>query len=161
VKLRKTNAARLLDKAGVPYETIPYTVDEEDLSALHLAGQLRQDVNRIFKTLVLHGDRTGHFVCLLPGGAELDLKKAAKLSGNKSCALIAMKDLQPLTGYLRGGCSPLGMKKTFPTFIHQSALEFPSIYVSAGLRGLQLLLAPGDLVAVTRALVADLVSASG
>jgi Cys-tRNA(Pro)/Cys-tRNA(Cys) deacylase len=156
VKKRKTNAARLLDKAGIAYETVSYAVDEEDLSACHLAEQLRQDVNRIFKTLVLRGDKSGYFVCLVPGGAELDLKKAAGSSGNKSCALIPMKDLLPLTGYMRGGCSPLGMKKAFPTFIHRSALDFPTIYVSAGQRGLQLLLAPGDLIAACGALVADL-----
>jgi Cys-tRNA(Pro)/Cys-tRNA(Cys) deacylase len=159
VKKQKTNAARLLDKAQVPYEIVAYEVDEDDLSAPHLAEQLHQDVNRIFKTLVLRGDKSGYFVCLVPGGAEVDLKKAAKVSGNKSCALIPMKDLLPLTGYMRGGCSPLGMKKAFPTFIHHSARDFSSIYVSAGLRGLQLLLAPGDLIAATRALAADLIMA--
>ena len=156
MKKQKTNAARLLDKAGIAYETVPYAVNEEDLSAGHLAEQLGQDVNRIFKTLVLRGDKSGYFVCLIPGGAELDLKKAAGISGNKSCALIPMKDLLPLSGYMRGGCSPLGMKKAFPTFIHRSALNFPTIYVSAGHRGLQLLLAPEDLIASSGALVADL-----
>ena len=105
---------------------------------------------------MLHGDKNGHFVCLLPGDAELDLKKAAKVSGNKSCALIPMKELQPLTGYIRGGCSPLAMKKQFPTYIHESAELYDAIYVSAGQRGLQLLLAPADLVRVSGATLCEL-----
>lgn len=157
MKIQKTNAARLLDRAKVPYELVPYAVDENDLSAAHLAAQLGQDLKRIFKTLVLRGDRSGYFVCLVPGGDEVDLKKAAKVSGNKSCALIPMKDLQAVTGYLRGGCSPLGMKKQFPTFIHQSALEHSLVYVSAGQRGLQIYLAPSDLAAAAGAEFADLV----
>lgn len=153
---RKTNAARFLDKHQIIYELISYEVDENDLSATHLAAQLGQDPSRIFKTLVLHGDRSGYFVCLIPGDAEVDLKKAAKASGNKNCALIPLKDLLPITGYIRGGCSPLGMKKPFPTYIHQKAEAFSSIYVSAGQRGLQLLLAPKDLLCVTQATMVDI-----
>lgn len=156
MKTAKTNAARLLDRAKIAYELIPYTVDENDLSAAHLAEQLGQNPGQIFKTLVLHGDKSGFFVCLIPGGAELDLKKAAKVSGNKSCSLIPLKDLLSVTGYLRGGCSPIGMKKHFKTFIHRSANDFEQIYVSAGQRGLQILLAPEDLSKFVAAALADL-----
>jgi len=159
-KATKTNAARILDKVGVAYTLVQYTVDENDLSAAHLAEEMGQDADRIFKTLVLHGDKTGYFVCLVPGGQEVDLRKAAKASGNKKCALIAMKDLLEITGYVRGGCSPIGMKKHYPTFIHASVVGYDSVYVSAGQRGLQLLLAPADLIAVSRAVVTDL-AASG
>ena len=145
-KINKTNAARLMDKAGVKYELIPYEVDENDLSAPHVAEQLGEDIECVFKTLVLRGDRTGHFVCVIPGEHEVDLKLAAKVSGNKKCDLIHVKELLPLTGYIRGGCSPIGMKKLFPTYIHDTCIQFPYIYVSAGQRGLQMKLAPGDLV---------------
>lgn len=105
----------------------------------------------MFKTLILHGDKNGYFVCVIPGEHEVDLKLAAKVSGNKKCDLIPMKELLPLTGYIRGGCSPIGMKKPFPTYIHESCLQFPYIYISAGQRGLQLKLAPKDLVKEVRA----------
>ena len=157
MKAHKTNAARFLDRAGTAYELVPYTVDESDLSARHLADQLGQDITRIFKTLVLKGDKTGYFVCVVPGDAEVDLKKAAKASGNKSAAMIPMKDLVAVTGYMRGGCSPLGMKKIFPTYIHESANDHESIYVSAGQRGLQILLAPRDLAEAARGVFADIV----
>ena len=156
MKPNKTNVARLLDKAKVNYELIPYEVDENDLSAIHVAASLGEDINCVFKTLVLHGDKSGYFVCVIPGEHEVDLKKAAKLSGNKKCDLIPMKELLPLTGYIRGGCSPIGMKKHFPTFFHQTALDFPYIYVSAGQRGLQIKLAPQDLIRESRGAVADL-----
>lgn len=156
MKTHKTNAARLLDKAKVAYQLVPYEVDENDLSAAHLAAQLGQDVSRIFKTLVLHGDKSGYFVCVIPGGNEVDLKKAAKASGNKSCSMIPMKELLPLTGYMRGGCSPIAMKKRFPTYIHHTVEQFATIYVSAGQRGLQIQLAPADLVRETRAVLSDL-----
>lgn len=145
-KINKTNAARLLDKAKIAYELIPYEVDESDLSAVHVAASLGEDINCVFKTLVLHGDKTGYFVCVIPGEQEVDLKLAAKVSGNKKCDLIPVKELLPLTGYIRGGCSPIGMKKLFPTYIHKTCLEHPYIYVSAGQRGLQLKLDPHDLV---------------
>jgi len=157
MKTDKTNAARLLDQAGIAYDLIPYAVDENDLSAVHVAAQLGQPVECVFKTLVLKGDKTGHFVCIIPGAAELDLKKAAKVSGNKSCAMILMKDLLPVTGYIRGACSPVGMKKHFPTFIHESCQQVDRIYVSAGQRGLQLHLAPNELIREARATVAALV----
>lgn len=156
MKPNKTNVARLLDKAKVNYELIPYEVDENDLSAIHVAASLGEDINCVFKTLVLHGDKSGYFVCVIPGEHEVDLKKAAKLSGNKKCDLIPMKELLPLTGYIRGGCSPIGMKKHFPTYIHSTCMDFPFIYVSAGQRGLQIKLAPQDLIRESKAILGDL-----
>ncbi|MBQ1205436.1 MAG: Cys-tRNA(Pro) deacylase [Alistipes sp.] len=157
-KLEKTNAARLLDRAGIGYELIPYTVDENDLAATHVAAELGEPIEQVFKTLVLKGDRNGHFVCVIPGDREVDLKKAARLSGNKSAQMIPMKELLPTTGYIRGGCTPIGMKKRFPTFIHATCEAFDHIYISAGVRGLQLRIAPHDLVAYTESVVADLVT---
>ena len=155
-KITKTNAARLLDKAHVPYELVAYEVDENDLSAGHLAATLGEDVNRVFKTLVLRGDKTGHFVCVVPGNSEVDLKKAARVSGNKKADLIPQKELLPTTGYIRGGCSPVGMKKPFPTFVHESCRDFDFIYVSAGMRGLQFKIAPEALVRFVGATVNDI-----
>ena len=146
MKINKTNAARLLDKAKIAYELIPYEVDENDLSAIHVADSLGENIEQVFKTLVLHGDKNCHFVCVIPGEHEVDLKLAAKASGNKKCDLIPMKELLPLTGYIRGGCTPIGMKKTFSTYIHESCLNYPYIYISAGQRGLQLKLDPNDLI---------------
>ena len=157
-KITKTNAARLLDRAKIKYELVPYEVDESDLGAQHLADTLGEDVNRVFKTLVLHGDKTGHFVCVVPGNAEVDLKKAAKVSGNKKADLIHMKDLLATTGYIRGGCSPVGMKKPFPTYFHSTGTDFDFIYVSAGMRGLQLKINPADLVRFVGATVCDLIA---
>ena len=153
----KTNVARLLDKAGIGYELIPYEVDENDLSAGHVAEALGEDVHRVFKPLVLRGDRTGHFVCVVPGNTEINLKKAAKASGNKKCEPIPLKELLPTTGYIRGGCSPIGMKKHFPTYVHRSATMFDHIYVSAGVRGVQLKISPADLLRAAAATTADLV----
>ena len=144
--LQKTNAARLLDAAGIPYTLVPYEVDEEHLEASHVAEQLGEDLDRVFKTLVLRGDRTGLFVCVVPGSMEVDLRVAARISGNKNCAMIHVKELLPLTGYIRGGCSPIGMKKPLPTYVHESALLWDTIYVSAGVRGLQICLEPQALI---------------
>jgi len=155
-KVEKTNAARLLDRAKIAYELVPYRVDEEHLAATHVAEQLGEDIATVFKTLVLKGDRTGYFVCVVPGDHEVDLKAAAKISANKKADLIPMKELLPVTGYIRGGCSPIGMKKAFPTYIHASASEHPFIYISAGVRGLQLKLAPSDLAAYVRATFAEI-----
>ena len=155
--IQKTNVARLLDKAKIPYELVPYTVDENNLAADHVAEELGEDINQVFKTLILHGDRSGHFVCVVPGNTEVDLKKAAKVAGAKKAEMIAMKELLPLIGYIRGGCSPIGMKKPFPTFFHQSALDFDIIFVSAGVRGLQLKINPQDLIHYVKASVADLI----
>ncbi|MBE6195906.1 MAG: Cys-tRNA(Pro) deacylase [Rikenellaceae bacterium] len=155
-KIDKTNAARLLDRARIAYELIPYEVDESDLAATHVAEQLGEDIARVFKTLVLKGDRTGHFVCVIPGDREVDLKAAARASGNKKCDLIPMKELLPTTGYIRGGCSPIGLKKPFPIFIHPTATDFDRIYISAGVRGLQIAIAPSDLIAFVKATVSEL-----
>lgn len=151
MKINKTNAARLLDKSKISYELIPYEVDENDLSAVHVAANLGENISQVFKTLVLQGDKTGYFVCVIPGDKEVNLKLAAKVSGNKSCDMIPMKELLPTTGYIRGACSPIGMKKHFPTYIHETSQQFPYIYVSAGVRGLQIKLAPGDLIRESRA----------
>lgn len=150
MKINKTNVARLLDKAKVAYELIPYNVDENDLSAIHVAESLGEDIEQVFKTLVLHGDKTGYFVCVIPGDHEVNLKLAAKVSGNKKCDLIPMKELLPLTGYIRGGCSPIGMKKHFPTYIHHTVDQFSYVYISAGIRGLQIKIAPNDLIRESR-----------
>ena len=146
MQVQKTNAARLLDAAGISYTLVPYEVDEEHLEASHVAEQLGEDLDRVFKTLVLRGDKNGLFVCVVPGSMEVDLKVAARISGNKNCAMIHVKELLPLTGYIRGGCSPIGMKKPLPTFIHESALLWDTIYVSAGIRGLQICIGPQALI---------------
>ena len=156
-KIQKTNAARLLDRAKIQYELIAYEVDENDLSAGHLAATIGEDINQVFKTLVLFGEKTKHFVCVVPGNSEVDLKKAAKVSGNKKVDLIAMKDLLATAGYIRGGCSPIGMKKPFPTFIHESCMMFTHIYISAGQRGLQLKISPQALITYVEATVCDLI----
>ena len=145
MKINKTNAARLLDKAKIAYELIPYEVDENDLSAIHVAASLGENIEQVFKTLVLHGDKSGYFVCVIPGEHEVDLKLAAKASGNKKCDLIPVKELLPLTGYMRGGCSPIGMKKKFPTYIEETAQIFDKISISAGQRGVQVILNPEEL----------------
>lgn len=158
MKISKTNVARILDQKRISYELVPYTVDENNLAATHVAEELGENIAQVFKTLVLRGDRNGLLVCVIPGDKEVDLKKAAKLSGNKSVEMIAMKELLPLTGYIRGGCCPIGMKKNYPTWIHSTCVEFPFIYISAGVRGLQLKIAPSDLIGVVGADVADIVA---
>jgi len=155
--MKKTNAARLLDSHQIHYELAEYQVDENDLSAASLAMKLGQNVEQVFKTLVLRGNSAGIFIAVVPGDAEVDLKKAAGVSGNKNAALVPMKELQGLTGYIRGGCSPLGMKKPYPVFIHESCLSFHAVYISAGKRGMQLILDPRDLIQVTGATVCNLI----
>lgn len=154
--MKKTNAARLLDARGIAYELAEYEVDENDLSAVSLAKKMGQDVEQIFKTLVLRGDKTGVFVCVIPGNAEVDLKKAAKISGNKNCVLVQQKELLGLTGYIRGGCSPIGMKKPYPIFIHETCQLFDRIYISAGQRGLQIKIDSEDLIKITESVICDL-----
>lgn len=157
-KLNKTNAARILDREGVEYELIPYTVDPDNLAADHVASELGEPIEQVYKTLVLHGDKTGHFVCVIAGNREVDLKKAAKVSGNKKAEMIPMKELLPVTGYIRGGCTAIGMKKKFPVYVSSEMVDFPYIYVSAGQRGLQLKLKPADLIRVAEASPADLIT---
>lgn len=156
-KINKTNAARLLDRAKIRYELVPYEVDEHNLAAIHVAEQLGEDIAQVFKTLVLRGDKNGIFVCVVPGDTEVNLKLAARASGNKSAEMIHMKELLPTTGYIRGGCSPIGMKKPFPTFIHSTCMDYEYIYISAGIRGLQIRIAPGDLVGYIGAVVTELI----
>ena len=155
-KIDKTNAARLLDRAKIAYELVPYTVDEENLAATHVAEQLGEDIATVFKTLVLHGERSGYFVCVIPGDREVDLKAAARVSGNKKVDLIPMQDLLGVTGYIRGGCSPIGMKKAFPTYFHSTAADHPYIYISAGVRGLQLKVEPQALISFVRGTLCDI-----
>lgn len=157
-KISKTNAARLLDKQKIVYKLVPYTVDENNLAATHIADELGEDIRRVFKTLVLHGDRAGYFVCVIPGNDEVDLKKAAKAIGDKKVDLIPVKELLPLTGYIRGGCSPIGMKKHFPTLFHSTLTDYEAVYVSAGVRGLQLEIKPEDLLKASRGELTDLVN---
>ena len=156
--INKTNAARLLDPAKIPYELRQYEYDENDLAAQHVADAIGEDINQVFKTLVLHGDKCGYFVCVVPGNAAVDLKTAAKAAGAKKADLIPMKELLPLTGYIRGGCSPVGMKKTFPTFFHSTATDFDHIFVSAGQRGLQFKGNPQQLIAYVRGNLADIIA---
>lgn len=158
--MKKTNAARILDRLKINYELVEYHADPDDLSAVHLAESSGLPLENIYKTLVLQGDKNGIFVCLIPGGNEIDLKKAAMVSSNKKAALIKMKDLEPLTGYIRGGCSPLGMKKNYPIYLDESAFKLNIIYVSAGVRGLQIKITPSDLSTATHAAKADLTEES-
>ncbi len=153
----KTNAIRLLEAGGFSFEILHYDVDE-DLSATHAAEKLKLDPDQVFKTIVLQGERTGFFVCVIPGSFEIDLRKAARAAGDKGCALLPLKELESLTGYVRGGCSPIGMKKRLPTFLDETAFLFERISVSAGRRGLQVLLDPGLLLEAAGAKVADLIA---
>lgn len=141
-KKEKTNAMRMLDAAAVSYHVVEYEVDENDLSGVHVAESIGQDVDTVFKTLVLRGERTGYLVCCIPVAGELDLKKLAKAAGDKKVEMIPVKDLLPVTGYIRGGCSPIGMKKKYPTYIEETAVLFDEIAVSAGVRGAQIVINP-------------------
>lgn len=153
----KTNATRILERQGINFDVIEYKVDPENLDAIHVAEELKEDIKTVFKTLVLQGDKNGYFVCVIQGDKEVDLKKAAKISGNKKVALIPMKELLPLTGYIRGGCTAIGMKKKFPVFIDRNAIEQEYIFVSAGKRGLQIKLRPVDFINIAAASVEDLI----
>ncbi|MCE1207777.1 MAG: Cys-tRNA(Pro) deacylase [Spirochaetia bacterium] len=156
VSRQKTNAIRFLESKAVDFDILEYEVDE-DVSAVHVAEKLNMDPDQIFKTIVLKGERTGYFVCIIPGSCEIDLRKAAKAIGDKSCDLIPLKDLEPLTGYIRGACSPFGMKKKFPTFLDETASMFDRISVSAGKRGMQIFIAPGALAQLAEADMVDLI----
>lgn len=156
-KIQKTNAARLLDRAGIAYTLVPYEVDEEHLDACHVAESLGEDISQVYKTLVLHGSGIGMFVCVIPGDKEVDLKKAAVAVGAKKVEMLHMRDLLPNTGYIRGGCSPIGMKQKLPTLIQRDCLGHKQIYVSAGQRGLQLCIDPVGLIQYTGATCADII----
>jgi Cys-tRNA(Pro)/Cys-tRNA(Cys) deacylase len=154
--MQKTNAMRMLDAAKIPYTTLTYTVDESDLSGMHISEELGFPPEKMFKTLVARGDKTGPLVFCIPVDREIDLKRAAAITGNKRIEMIHVKDLLGLTGYIRGGCSPIGMKKVFPTYVDESALGFEEITVYSGTRGAQLLLNRASLLQFIQAKTADL-----
>ena len=155
--MSKTNAIRILESHKINFETVSYEVDENDLTGETVATKAGADPETVFKTLVCIGDKVGHIVFCIPVTTELNLKKAALASGNKKVEMIKLKDLFPLTGYIRGGCSPVGMKKLFPTYIDETAQLFENIYVSAGIRGMQMKLSPDDLLKIINASYADLI----
>ncbi len=155
-KETKTNACRLLEQANIPFKTMEYEVDENDLSGKHAAEVLGMNPEMLFKTLVARNDKNQIFVFCIPVLEELDLKKAAKISGSKSMELTHVKELLSLTGYIRGGCSPIGMKKKYPIWIDETCILFDEIGVSAGKRGCQLIIAPDDLIKFTDMKTADL-----
>jgi len=158
--MKKTNAARVLDQLKINYELSEYKVNEQDLSAIHVAETLGIPVEQIFKTLVIRGDRTGILVACIPGDAELDLKAIATISHNKKAAMVHLKEINNLTGYIRGGVSPLGMKKHFPSYIDESAFHFPFIFVSAGIRGMQIKINAKDLKQAVQMVPGNLVMKS-
>lgn len=155
--MSKTNAIRIVESLNIRHKVVSYEVDESDLTGETVALKIGVDPESVFKTLVCKGDKTGHIVFCIPVTLELDLKKAAFASKNKKVEMIRLKDLFPLTGYVRGGCSPIGMKKHFPTFIDETAQLFEQIYISAGVRGTQLLILPDDLIMITNGRYADLI----
>lgn len=154
--MTKTNACRILDQHSIPYEIREYEVNEDELDAVTVAHKIGLPPEQVFKTLVLTGDTHKYFVAVIPGNAELELKRTARSTRNKSCAMLPMKELLPLTGYIRGGCSPIGMKKPFPTFLDETIELFDRISISPGKRGMQILLAPHDLQRVTDAHIVEL-----
>ena len=160
-KTEKTNALRMLDRLKLSYSLAEYDVDEDDLSGAHAAEVSGLDPDMMYKTLVAKGDRTGFVVACIPVLAELELKELARVSGNKSVEMLHVKDLFEITGYIRGGCSPIGMKKAFPTFIDTGALKLEKVAVSAGRRGLQMILAPEDLIKAAGAKTAELIRTHG
>lgn len=144
--MNKTNAMRMLDKAKIEYRTQEYAVDENDLSGVHVAEQIGQNPAAVFKTLVARGEKKGVVVFCIPVDKEIDLKKAAKAIGDKKIEMVHLKELLPLTGYIRGGCSPIGMKKSYPTFFHETIMQHEEIAVSAGVRGCQIIISPEVLI---------------
>ena len=156
-KIKKTNAARILDELHINYELKTYPVDEERLDAVHVAKEVGMPPEQVFKTLCVRGDKTGILFAVIPGNGELDLKQLSRVSGNKRCELVHLKELLPLTGYIRGGCSPLGAKKDYPVVIDETCLLFEIIAISAGMRGMQILAAPEDLIRATQAVTGALI----
>ncbi|MDD3396634.1 MAG: Cys-tRNA(Pro) deacylase [Acidaminococcaceae bacterium] len=146
---KKTNAARILDEAQISYEIMEYQVDEEHLDAIHVAAEVGMPAEQVFKTLCVRGDKTGVIFAVIPGNGELNLKALARASGNKRTELVHLKEVLPLTGYIRGGCSPLGAKKRYPVFLEESASQWERIAISAGQRGMQILLSPQNLLQAT------------
>jgi len=144
--MKKTNAARFLDGLRIDYKLIEYEIDESDLSAESVAGKVNLPLEQVFKTLVARGDKTGVLMTCISGNAELDLKAIATISGNKKVEMVHVKEIQQLTGYIRGGVSPIGTKKAYPIFLDESAMRFPFISISAGVRGSQIFISPSDLI---------------
>lgn len=157
---KKTNAARKLDELKINYRILEYTVDEEHLDAVHVAAEVGMPSNQVFKTLCVRGDKNGVMFAVIPGDRELDLKALARVSGNKRAELVALKEVLPLTGYIRGGCSPLGAKKNYPVYMDQTSNDWEEIAISAGQRGMQIIAAPQDLQKATNATVAPLIFGS-
>lgn len=155
--MKKTNAARILDRLNIPYELKTYKVDLNDLSAVHVASQVNMNIKTVFKTLVAHSDKNNIVMACIPGDDELHLKKLAQAANFKKVEMIHLKELQPLTGYIRGGCSPLGAKKNYPVYIDKTALNWNQIAISAGIRGEQIILNPNDLIKAVNATVVDLI----
>lgn len=155
--MKKTNAARILDNLNISYEIKEYKVDPDDLSAVNAAAKIGINIKIVFKTLVARGDKNGVLMACIPGDDELDLKKLAAVSSNKRVEMVHLKEVQALTGYIRGGCSPLGPKKPYPVYIDKSALDWSKIAVSAGKRGEQLMLSPSDLITAVNATAADII----
>lgn len=156
---KKTNAARKLDELKIEYKLIEYAVDEEHLDAIHVAQEVGMPAAQVFKTLCVRGDKNGVMFAVIPGDGELDLKALAKASGNKRAELVALKEVLPLTGYIRGGCSPLGAKKNYPVYMDATSNNWPEIAISAGQRGMQIVAAPQDLQRATNATVVPLIFA--
>ena len=155
--MKKTNAVRILESNNIPFEIFDYEFNEDEIDAISVAGKINAPPETVFKTLVSVGDKTGYIVFVIPGNAELNLKKSAKVSGNKSVEMIKAKDLLSVTGYIRGGCSPIGMTKKYPTYIEETSQLFEQIYVSAGVRGMQMKLTPFDLSKITGAEFSDVI----
>ena len=153
---KKTNAARILDDLKINYKLMEYPVDEEHLDAVHVAKEVGMPPEQVFKTLCVRGDRTGVIFAVIPGNGELDLKALARVSNNKSCEMVHLKEVLPLTGYIRGGCSPLGAKKDYPVFMDETMILWDEIAISAGQRGMQIIANPEDLARATHAVVAAL-----
>lgn len=158
MKEKKTNAARILDSMHIGYKLHTYEVDPDNLAAEHVAELLGEPIERVYKTIVLRGNKTGPIVCVVAGCNEVDLKKAARVSGNKSVEPLPLRDLLPTTGYIRGGCTALGMKKKFPTFVSEEIVGYDTIFVSAGVRGMQIELTPADYLRATEAVTADIIA---
>ncbi len=144
-----------MDDLGIDYQLVEYKVDEEHLDAVHVAAEVGMPPEQVFKTLCVYGDKNSVLFAVIPGNGEVDLKKLARVSDNKRCELVALKELLPLTGYIRGGCSPLGAKKNYPVYLDETCILFDKIAVSAGQRGLQLLLKPEDLRVATKGIIGN------
>ena len=155
--MKKTNAVRILESHKIPYKTFEYDVDENDLSGTSVAKKIRTEADLVFKTLVARNEKKQVFVFCIPVNQELNLKKAAAASGNKRIEMVRLNELLPLTGYIRGGCSPLGMKKEYPVMIEETAQNLEKIYISAGIRGMQVEISPFDLAEIIKANFADVI----